>query len=78
MRLNSILAKLMFAIAPNTYQKYITTNVKGKPILNVQLEKALYGMMKSALLFYRKLFADLCSIGFVLNPFDPCVANKND
>jgi hypothetical protein len=40
------------------------------------LEKALYGMMKSALLFYRKLVADLRSIGFELNPYDPCVANK--
>ncbi len=33
-------------------------------------------MMKSALLFYHKLVADLCSIGFELNPYDPCVANK--
>ncbi len=40
------------------------------------MEKALYGMMKSALLFYCKLVADLRSIGFELNPYDPCVANK--
>jgi hypothetical protein len=33
-------------------------------------------MMKSALLFYRKLVADLRSIGFTINPYDPCVANK--
>ena len=33
-------------------------------------------MMKSALLFYRKLVADLCSIGFTINPCDPFVANK--
>ncbi len=33
-------------------------------------------MMKSALLFYRKLVADLLSIGFIINPYDPCVANK--
>ncbi len=33
-------------------------------------------MMKSALLFYRKLVADLRSIGFELNPYDPCIANK--
>jgi hypothetical protein len=33
-------------------------------------------MMKSAFLFYCKLVADLRSIGFVLNPYDPCVANK--
>ena len=32
--------------------------------------------MKSALLFYHKVVADLCSMGFELNPYDPCVANK--
>jgi hypothetical protein len=76
MRLDGVLAELMVTIAPNIYCKYITTNAKGKPVLYVQLEKALYGMMKSALLFYRKLVADLRSIGFVLNTYDPCVANK--
>jgi hypothetical protein len=76
MQLDSILAELMVTIAPNIYCKYMTTNAKGKPVLYVQLEKALYGMMKSALLFYRKLVANLHSIGFELNPYDPCVANK--
>jgi len=76
MRLDGILAELMVTIAPNIYRKYITTTAKGKPVLYVQLEKALYGMMKSALLFYRKLVANLKSIGFTLNPYDPCVANK--
>jgi hypothetical protein len=33
-------------------------------------------MKKSALLFYQKLIADLRSIGYVLTPYDPCVANK--
>ena len=28
------------------------------------------------MLFYNKLVADLESDGFVLNPYDPCVANK--
>jgi hypothetical protein len=76
MRLDGILAELMVTVAPIIHRKYITTNAKGKLVLYVQLEKALYGMMKSALLFYRKLVADLCSIGFKLNPYDPCVANE--
>jgi Reverse transcriptase (RNA-dependent DNA polymerase). len=33
-------------------------------------------MMKSALLFYRKLVSELIEMGFVINPYDPCVANK--
>ena len=32
--------------------------------------------MKAALLFYLKYIKNLKSIGFVLNPYDPCVANK--
>ena len=76
MRLDGILAELMVQVDPKLYRKYITTNTKGKPVLYVELEKAVYGMMKSALLFYRKLVADLASLGFVINPYDPCVANK--
>ena len=71
MRLDGILAELMVQVAPSLYHKYITSNAKGKPILHVQLEKAVYGMMKSALLFYQKLVADLKSLGYEINPYDP-------
>jgi len=76
MQLDGILAELMVKIAPTLYHKYVTTNAKGKSVLYVQLENAVYGMMKSAILFYRKLVADLTSIGFEINPYDPCIANK--
>jgi hypothetical protein len=33
-------------------------------------------MMKSALLFYRKLASELQEMGFETNPYDICVANK--
>jgi hypothetical protein len=42
----------------------------------VQLEKAVYVMMKSALLFYQKWVADLRSLGITINPYGPCVAKK--
>ena len=42
----------------------------------VRLLKALYGLLRSALLFYKKLQADLEDMGFEANPYDPCVANK--
>jgi hypothetical protein len=76
MRLDGILAELMVQVAPSIYRKFVTTNKHGKPVLYVQLVKAVYGMMKSALLFYRKLVADLTLLGFTINPYDPCVANK--
>ena len=76
MHLDGILAKLMVKVVPSIYRKYITHNAKGKPVLYVQLEKAVYGTMKSALLFYHKLVEYLTSVGYEINPYDPCVANK--
>ena len=32
--------------------------------------------MRDALLFYKRLRSDLEDMGFVVNPHDPCVANK--
>jgi len=52
MHLDGILAELMVKVASNLYRKYVTTNAKGKPVLYVQLERAVYGMMKSDLLLY--------------------------
>ena len=42
----------------------------------VQCQNALYGTMVASLLYYRKFVKSLLDIGFVLNPYDPCVANK--
>ena len=45
-------------------------------MLYVRALNAIYGIMKAALLFYQKFVGDLMTIGFELNPYDPCVANK--
>lgn len=76
MMLKGLLAELMVKIAPQIYRKYLLVTEKGEKILYVRMTKALYGMLKSALLFYRKLVKDLESVGFTINPYDPCVANK--
>lgn len=76
MKLTGKLVELMVKTAPNTYQKFVTKDSTGHPVLYVQLQKALYGMLKSALLFYRKLVSDLITMGFTLNPYDPWFANK--
>ncbi len=68
-------AKLMVQVAPYLYRKYITVNRQRTAILHVKMQKAIYGLVRSALLFYKKLVADLESIGFVLNPYDLCVTN---
>ena len=35
-----------------------------------------YGLLRAAILFYRKLRKELEAYGFEINPYDPCVANK--
>ena len=49
---------------------------KGTPILYVRLKKALYVLLRSSLLFYRKLCGELEAYGFKINPYDPFVGNK--
>ncbi len=61
--------------APQIYSKYVTIE-DGKMVLYVKLQKTLYGCLQSALLFYKKLVGNLKSIGFVVNLYNPCVANK--
>jgi hypothetical protein len=75
MKLEGPLAKLLTRVNPELYEKY-TVIEKGKPVLYVQLMKALYGTLQAALLFWEDLSGCLEKMGFELNPYDWCVANK--
>ena len=59
--------------------KYIpfVTVEGGIKVLYVRLIKAIYGCVQSALLWYKMFHQHLKHLGFVINPYDPCVANKN-
>jgi len=57
------------------YQPYVTYE-KGEMVLYVQLLKAMYGTLKAALLWYQLFTEKLEKMGFILNPYDSCVANK--
>jgi hypothetical protein len=76
MVLKGDLAEMMIQVAPKVYQKYVAVDKKRTKILYVKLQKALYGLMRASLLFYRKLRKELEAWGFTINPYDPCVANK--
>ena len=58
-----------------SYNEFVTSE-KGKKVLYLQLVKALYGCIKSAILWYECFTECLKSMGFELNKYDPCVANK--
>jgi hypothetical protein len=57
------------------YKQYITYE-DGKKVLYMRLIKALYGCMQSTMLWYETFKGCLEGLGFKLNPYDPCVANK--
>ena len=75
MKMRGKLAELLVEVASEVYRDYVITE-RGQTVLYLELRKALYGMLQSALLFYKKLRRDLEKVGFVVNPYDPCVAKK--
>ena len=77
MVLRGELAEMMVHLAPQIYRPYVKMDRKGTPILYVRLTKALYGLLISSLLFYRKLRGELEAYGFKINPYEPCVGTLN-
>ena len=75
MKLEGKMAELMVRIDPKLYRQYVQVE-KGRQVLYVELKKALYGTLKAALLFWRRLSSQLETWGFEINPYDTCVANK--
>ena len=60
----------------DVYQDYMSADPKGNRVIYLHVRKAIYGMLVSSLLFYKKLHGDLEAYGFEVNPYHPCVANK--
>ena len=73
-KISGLTADIMCKV-DSTYKKF-TVQEKGKPTLYLQLSKALYGCMQSALLWYRTFKECLEGLGFVINPYDTHIANK--
>jgi hypothetical protein len=66
----------MVQAIPQKSGPHVHTTTKGKNLLYVQLLKALYGCIKSALLWYKLFTSTLKEMGYVINPYNLCVANK--
>ena len=58
----------MMCNANPTYEQFVT-NENGRKTLFLQLKKALYGCVKSTLLWYRLFCDTLQDLGFTLNPY---------
>ena len=68
MKLRGKIVELLVQLEPTMCRKYVTTGPNEEPILYVRVLKALYGLLRSALLFYKKLRGELEKMGFEVNP----------
>ena len=75
MVLEGKMAELLVQLDPKRYSPHMHVE-NGRKLLYVKLKKALYGTLKAALLFWKHLSAKLNGWGFVANPYDSCVVNK--
>jgi hypothetical protein len=71
MRLNEVMSSILIKIAPS-YRKYLEAN----NTLVVELDKALYGCVEAAALWFEDIKGKLRTYGFVQNSYDACVMNR--
>ena len=60
----------------NKYAEFVHICKNGKKVVFMKLDKALYGTVRAARLFWENLSGKLRDYGFETNPYDPCVMNK--
>ena len=74
LKLRGQFVDIMCTVNPE-YRTYVRYE-KGVKVLYLRLLRALYGCLESALLWYELYSTTLVLMGFKLNPYDLCVANK--
>ena len=74
LKLVGMYVDIMIRVNPEFEQYVVMEN--GKKVLYMRVLWALYGCLESALLWYELYTETLSKHGFVINPYDRCVANK--
>ena len=74
MKIRGPAVKILSEIDP-IYKPYIVIE-RAEPVLYTHVTQAIYGLLVSAMLYYRRFTKDIKAIGFHINPYDPCVANR--
>ncbi len=75
MKITGVLVDMLVELNPQLYGPYVVYE-KTRKVLYVRVLRAIYGMLEAALLWYKKFRNELEQEGFVFNPYDPCVANR--
>ena len=74
MKLEGKTVDILNKIDSSRYKKNITMG-NGKQVIDVKLEKYLYGAVQASLLFWQNLTKTVIERGFEINPYDWCVGN---
>ena len=74
-RFDDMMVDILIQLAPEVYDPYVMTDDRNKRILYARLIKALYGCMISGFLFWKNFSEKLKRSGFIINPYNHCVAN---
>ena len=75
MKITGVLVDMLVQLSPEEYGRFVVYE-NGRKVIYVVVLKAIYGMLIASLLWYKKFKKDLEGEGFVFNPYDPCVANR--
>jgi hypothetical protein len=75
MKITGVLVNMLVDINPESYAPAVVLDNR-KKIIYVEVLKAIYGRLEAALLWYKTFREDLEDNGFIFNPYNPCVANK--
>ena len=75
LRIDGDFVDIMCDVNPE-FRKSVITDGK-KKVLYLKILRALYGCIESALLWYNLFTGTLMNMGFKVNPYDRCVANKD-
>ena len=73
MRLDPVVSAILTKLDAQ-YEKFVEED----GTIVVELDKALYGCIESAKLWYEHISNTLCDLGFVKNQYDQCVFNLSD
>lgn len=75
MKLRGVMCNLLLSVAPEIWKKYFAMETR-QQVFHIELSKALHSLLKSTLKFHLKLVKDLKHLGFKLNKYDGCIANR--
>ena len=75
MVLKGKLNDLPIKMQPGLCTQYAAKDARGKKLLYICLQETLHGLMRAAFLFYCKFCGKVKAYGFVVNDYNPCVAN---